>query len=260
MKCRLCDRPTPVGNGKLCLDCTKALHRARGATARKLASSQTEPVTASAIDLPLAAVPAAREAHPWKHLAVWATISVAVIAIVYFGQRELTSSPGTRDAIVDRSPLSSAAPPTVEAAAFVSRVEEPSWTALGNAIDTPGSTAAPRPAAAEPVKSPVPAAVAGPKAGSKSKNTIQDSKTPSNAAAFVGETPAQPEEAPQQLARASVPPPQPADGPQVLASAMEKCGKEGLLSKFICEQKTYMQYCEDKWDKDPRCMRKTASN
>ena len=39
MKCRLCDRPTTPGTGKLCLDCTKALHRARAgsAAARKQA-------------------------------------------------------------------------------------------------------------------------------------------------------------------------------------------------------------------------------
>jgi len=58
-------------------------------------------------------------------------------------------------------------------------------------------------------------------------------------------------------AKVAVPAP-PVDGAQVLASAMQKCGSESLLSKFICEQKTYMAYCEDKWDKDPRCMRKTA--
>ena len=33
MKCRLCDRPTTPGTGKLCLDCTKALHRARAGSA-----------------------------------------------------------------------------------------------------------------------------------------------------------------------------------------------------------------------------------
>jgi hypothetical protein len=53
-------------------------------------------------------------------------------------------------------------------------------------------------------------------------------------------------------------PTQPEDGAQVLASAMQKCGSEGGFSKFICEQKTLLRYCEDKWDKDPKCMRKTA--
>jgi len=52
----------------------------------------------------------------------------------------------------------------------------------------------------------------------------------------------------------------PSDGAQVLASALEKCGKETFLSRFVCEQKMYMQYCEDKWEKDPRCMRKTGNN
>ena len=34
MKCRLCDRPTTVGTGKLCFDCTKSLHRARARSAK----------------------------------------------------------------------------------------------------------------------------------------------------------------------------------------------------------------------------------
>jgi len=51
-------------------------------------------------------------------------------------------------------------------------------------------------------------------------------------------------------------PAQPVDGAQMLAAAMQKCGSEGLFSKFICEQKAFLQYCEEKWDKDPKCMRK----
>ena len=67
MKCRLCDRPTAAGSGKLCFDCTKALHRARGASQRKLASSPTERVeTAGAIDLPLAVAPPSAAASSAK--------------------------------------------------------------------------------------------------------------------------------------------------------------------------------------------------
>ena len=35
----------------------------------------------------------------------------------------------------------------------------------------------------------------------------------------------------------------------------------GLLhrgTEKLIEQKTYLQYCEDKWDKDPKCMRKVG--
>jgi hypothetical protein len=75
-----------------------------------------------------------------------------------------------------------------------------------------------------------------------------------------GEPPSNPESA-QLMARASAPPSvSPTDSGQSYASAIEKCGAEGLLSRFICEQKMYLQYCEDKWDKDPRCMRRTGGN
>ncbi len=55
MKCRLCDRPTAAGTGKLCLDCTKALHaRARRSAAmRKPPTSPPDQVEAvAAIDAP----------------------------------------------------------------------------------------------------------------------------------------------------------------------------------------------------------------
>jgi hypothetical protein len=93
----------------------------------------------------------------------------------------------------------------------------------------------------------------------ETKSANQDAKaSPPPASASEAVAPPEPEP-PQQLARANIAP-APADSAQVLAGAMEKCGKEGLLSKFICEQKTYLAYCEDKWDKDPRCMRNAANS
>jgi hypothetical protein len=63
------------------------------------------------------------------------------------------------------------------------------------------------------------------------------------------------------LARASVPPAAAAtDGEQAFANGKAECGNEAFLSRFICEQKAYMQYCEGKWDKDPHCMRRSGSS
>ena len=260
MKCRLCDRPTAAGSGKLCFDCTKALHRARGATQRKLALSQTDRVErAAAIDLPLAAAPPKAAASSAKRRAAWAAIGLVAIAIVWFGQRELAGSTTPEPKIVDRFPSASAQPPASEPAQSAPRIEEPSWTALGNAAgDGNGSDGSK--AVADPAKPQLSAAAAGARTGTKkTKSANQDVKaSPPPASASEAVAPPAPEP-PQQLARANIAP-APADSAQVLAGAMEKCGKEGLLSKFICEQKTYLAYCEDKWDKDPRCMRNAANS
>jgi len=260
MKCRLCDRPTAAGSGKLCFDCTKALHRARGASQRKLASSPTERVeTAGAIDLPLAVAPPSAAASSAKRRATWAAIGVAAIALAWFGEREFAGPNGAEPKIVDRLPSASAQPPASEPAPAKTPIEEPSWTALGNAADDANGPAGSKdPAnAAKPQMS---AAVLGARTGTKkAKSANQDTK-PSPPSASVGEAvaPLEPEP-PQQLARANIAP-GPADGTQVLAGAMEKCGKESLVAKFLCEQKTYLAYCEDKWDRDPRCMRNTANS
>lgn len=258
MKCRLCDRATAPGGGKLCFDCTKALNRARGATLRKLASAQTERTgTSAAINLPLTVDRPAPPASPAGRRAAWAAIGLVAVAIAYFAQSELTG-PGNADAtVVDRLPSAAAPPPVVEASALVPYIEEPSWTAAENASNGPGGAAV---AKVEANAAKPQASAAGTRKGAKPKNANQDAAVSPPVASVIETTATPVPEPAQQLARASVPPPQPVDGGQVLAGAMEKCGKENLLTKFICEQKTYFEYCEDKWDKDPRCLRKSANN
>ena len=259
MKCRLCDRPTATGAGKLCPDCAKALQRARGATLRKLATLEPEgAVSAAAVDSPPAVALGIVAAPPSRRPAVWVAISLAAIAILYAGQRELVRHRSANPQLVESAPAASTERSADEAPAVASRVEEPSWTTVGNpypvAANGRPENDAPKPAASAT------AAKAGAR-GASSRNASQDSKIASPAVAF-GDTPiAMPEqEPPPQPAKVSIAPPQPADGAQVLASAMERCGNESLLSKFVCEQKTYLAYCEDKWDNDPRCQRRTASS
>ena len=262
MKCRLCDRPTAAGTGKLCRDCAKALHRARGAALGKLApgadvSAQTTRATPITLTVtpPEAAAPRSNRALLWV-----ATAGLLAIALVYFVQQELAGSSGPEAPGAGRSPTALTERVSVEPSPVASRVEEPSWTTVGDAAKAPANGDP----AASPAAGTAKAAVSagGKTAARQPKGGTQEAKSmPSQLPAEYDAAAAKPADADaqQQLAGAKVAvPAPPVDGAQVLASAMQKCGSESLLSKFICEQKTYMAYCEDKWDKDPRCMRKTA--
>jgi len=273
MKCRLCDRPTTPGTGKLCLDCTKALHRARASSpaARKL--SMSPPVQAKAMATmgpPLTLATTSVLAPGWRRYSVWAAAGLVAIGIVYFTQ----SGPDhrrARDAVVaDHAPASAVERSHVDAPAVSTPLEAPSSTAQAVGTEFPGATPAPQTKAELNVAktSPSPGgAKTPPRAGTRSTNANRDPSSSSAAHAFAIDTatsksnaPSQPE-TPQLPARASVPPSaSPTEGAQTFASVLEKCGKEAFLSRFICEQKMYMQYCKDKWEKDPRCVRKTASN
>lgn len=265
MKCRLCDRPTAAGSGKLCADCAKALQRARGAALRKLEPA-TIPAGAASAAAPITLTgtppetPSTRSARPM----VWVGIGIAVIVAVYIAQREL-SPPG-----VAEPPGSVRTLPTltergsVEPSPVATRVEEPSWTTVGDVAAAAAKPAGEPNLGQVPATTPkAPVAASGAKTGTKiAKGASRDSKSmpPPPLSEYGGSAPSPSEaEAQAQLAGAKVAAPAPpVDGAEVLASAMQKCGNEGLFSKFICEQKAFLQYCEDKWDKDPKCMRKVG--
>jgi hypothetical protein len=260
MKCRLCDRPTAAGSSKLCADCAKALQRARGAALRKLEPATTLadggfPAAPIALGIAPPERPPARSVKPM----VWVGIGLAGIVAVTIAWHE-PSAPGGPEAKVSSRTL-----PTltergnVEPSPVVTRVEEPSWTAVR---DTTAAGPDPRQASTTATTPKAPAPSGGAKPGAKAaKGAGQDSKSmPSPLPAEYGGAP-NPSEAQSeaQLANGRVAAPvPPVDGAQALASAMQKCGGEGLFSKFICEQKAFLQYCEDKWDKDPKCMRKVG--
>ena len=266
MKCRLCDRPTAAGSGKLCADCAKALQRARGAAQRNVEPATTTAGAARA-GAPITLTIAPPETPPTRNSRplAWVGIGLAAIVAVYIAQREL-SAPGTAEAPVSGRPL-----PTltergnVEPSPVVTRVQEPSWTAVGEAAKPAAAAAAPdgaqAAATATAPKAPVPSA--GAKTTPKvAKGASRDSNAmPLPLPAEFGRGAPSPSEAESeaQLAggRVAAPAP-PVDGAQVLASAMQRCGNEGLFSRFICEQKAFLQYCEGKWDLDPKCMRKVG--
>ena len=270
MKCRLCERPTTPGTGKLCLDCTKALHRARAGTpsVRKPPTSPTAQAEGMAITgRPLTVTPTSVLAPGWRRYPAWAAAGLVAIGIVYAAQ----SGPDPRRAldavVVDAAPASSAERSQVDATAVSAPSETASSTAQAVAAEIPGT--APRTKAElNGAKAPSPpGAKTTPRAGTASTNANRDSSTSStvyavanDAATSKSKAQSEPETS-HRLAQAKVSQTgSPTDGAQALASGVEQCGKEGVLTRFICEQKMYMQYCEDKWDKDPRCMRKTANN
>ena len=271
MKCRLCDRPTTPGTGKLCLDCTKALHRARAGSAavrkQPAASPPFEPEAMATTSLPLTISPASLLAPGWRRHRAWAAAGLVAIGTVYFYQSEPEPRRAVDAVVVDRAPASSTRS-QIDLSVVSTPSEAPSSTAQAVAAETPATSPEPQ-AKAEINGAKASPSAAGTKTTSRTAtaNANKDARgssgayAPANDAA-TGKSPAPTEPETSQLsAQGSVSPTSsPTDGAQVLASAMEKCGKETFLSRFVCEQKMYMQYCEDKWDKDPRCMRKTGSN
>jgi hypothetical protein len=191
---------------------------------------------------------------------LWIGIGLSAVVAVYVAQRELAANRGAEPPASARSLPALTERGTVEPSPVITRVEEPSWTTVGDMPAAAGKPAAGSDPAQAPSGTSSPK-LAGAKTGAKvAKGASQDSKSMSLPlpAEYDGSAakPAEPDSQPQ-LAGSRVASPSPAvDGGQLLASAMQKCGNEGLFSKFICEEKAFLQYCEDKWDKDPKCMRK----
>jgi hypothetical protein len=255
MKCRLCDRPT-VGTGKLCVDCTTTLRRARARSAAQrpppaAPSDQVEAVTTTSA--PSSLRPMAVLAPGRRRYIAWAAIGLMAIGTAYLGQRE-SARPAAREPVaVDRAPASLPESSRVDAS-----------TVGAQAVSTPSDA----PLAPAPSAQASAAAKEDARGATPLTNGNRGSKPSPPRSTLANETPAntkngrppEPESA-QLLARASASPSVlPADSGQSYASMLEKCGNEGLLSRFICEQKMYIRYCEDKWDTDPRCMRRTGSN
>jgi hypothetical protein len=38
-----------------------------------------------------------------------------------------------------------------------------------------------------------------------------------------------------------------------MSEARERCAKENLISRIVCEQKVLFQYCNGNWGKVPQC-------
>ena len=254
MQCRLCDRHTE-GAVKLCADCTKALMRARAASAalHKLPKSLANRVETTAD------TQARLPATAWRRIA-WAAAGLAAIGTFYVGMPEPDRRHASAALVASRSSTPLAEEPRGDAASIGTILEQPTSTselkvAKTSASDVPAM-------ASSTVKS-------GTRANTTLTNANRDSRpssaanTPANDRAMnKSKTPARSEsESSQLLARAGdAPAASPPDVGQLPASAPEKCGNENPLARFICEQKAYLQYCEGRWGNDPRCLRRTGSN
>ena len=105
MKCRLCDRPTTAGSGKLCLECTKALHRARARTGTPRRALGAPPTTGEASVTTYAApnpAPKVILAAPWQRWAAWSAAGLLAIGIVFLAQPGRQSVPEAHG--VDHAP------------------------------------------------------------------------------------------------------------------------------------------------------------
>ena len=258
MKCRICDRPT-AGTVKLCADCTKALMRARGASAALYKDKASKP-HAVRIE-PAGSHTAVAPPPAWRRLA-WAAAGLAAIVAFYVSQVEPNRRPASVGAVADSSSM-----PFVERLhRHVSPMAVPASesSATGDVAGAPA--AAPTTSEFAAATTSLPNAATVTPAGAKAPPRTGTTSTPVSApaidrAANKSKAPPADREASQLLARteggqtASS-----ADVDQVPANASDKCGSEGPLARFVCEQKLYLQYCENKWDKDPRCMRRTGSN
>lgn len=259
MKCRLCDRPTTPGTGKLCFDCTKSLHRARArsATVRRASAPPVHGAGMAAAGGALAIGPTSIAVPGWRRLGTWAAACLAAIGIVY-GFLQLES--------VRRWTLYE---PDVDVQVVSPNRKAPASRVQAHPAETPNTSPAAQPRA-ELNAANGSAHSAGGRTGLRSQgasagatrdpNTSSGAYPPANSASGRLSAHAEPEGTQQvpraNLAQAALA----ADGAQTLASMSEQCGKEAFLSRFICEQKMHMQYCADKWEKDPRCMRRTGSN
>ena len=256
MKCRLCDRPT-AGTGKLCADCTTSMRRARARSAAQrpppeAPSDQVEAMTTTSAASSLRPITVLAPGRR-RHIA-WAAIGLIAFGTAYLGQREFARPPASEPVAVDRAPASMAELPRVDASTVGAQpVSMPSDT-----VSTPAPSAQASAAVKSVARGGTPAT--NENRGAKSSpppSTLANEKPAKKA---DGEPPSEPDSA-QLMARASASPSaSPTDSGPSYASAIEKCGTDGLLTRFVCEQKVYMQYCEDKWDKDPRCMRRTGNN
>lgn len=268
MKCRLCDRPTTAGSGKLCLECTKALHRARARTGTPRRALGAPPTTGEASVTTYAApnpAPKVILAAPWQRRVAWSAAGLLAIGIVFLAQPGRQSVPEAHGVDHAPTPLAPRAAGETPAAPSVGLTT----TAALKASDAPAASPTQEPNAAVGGAKASPSA-AGAKTSARTRttpaNASRNSRTPAPANPIANDTTANPSKAPPesettQLARASVPTSASAtDGEQALATGRAECGSEAFLSRFICEQKAYMRYCEDKWDQDPHCMRTTGSS
>jgi hypothetical protein len=254
MKCRLCGRP-PAGRSDLCLDCSRALTRAREGSAALRELPKPKAGGRRALDKitlgsPVTAMPAAASRH--RQYVGLGLLAVLAIALIIVAARGLSPQRGDDGAGASRALRAAAAQELRDAA----EQEEEAEATYAKPTDTPKLLPAPPvPARAQPSArtARTPAIARTGSASNTARNRTSDDTPAGSAAPVVGSS----GEDSMRLARAS--PPQVAtsvDEGRSLLALLEKCSQERFLAGVICEQKVRLKYCEGKWGQDPQCTAK----
>jgi hypothetical protein len=109
MKCRLCDRPTTPGTGKLCLDCTKpstARGQVRPRTQAAGVAARLQEAMAT-MGVPPTLTPPSVVVPRWRRRGALAAAGVVAIGILYFSQSDPEPRRALDSVVVERAPASS---------------------------------------------------------------------------------------------------------------------------------------------------------
>jgi len=241
MNCTICGRSTLPGT-KLCVQCRKALKRARQVTV-----SQLEPLSRRAprpakiaandggdLEARNVGTQQRRRSSPRMGLpASLVALGVVVVTTGYFVSH-------LRGAVGDEPPARTASPSTGFAPAYVPLPVMPlprHNAATGNdAVSAPTTAkpAVPRSAKTAPVRPRDPTVMSEPAIARFAAATQADAIAP------VPPPPAQPE-------------PVVPDRWQLLSDAIARCASEGPLGELICIQRARWQHCDGYWGKVTQC-------
>jgi hypothetical protein len=243
-KCRLCGQP-PAGPGGLCMDCSRALARARHDPSAMRVGSPAGALRRQSVARIVLAAPIDPEPKPAPKrvgAALWATIGVVAVVVVLAATAYLSPTHPV-DLKASERPARVATPLLEPVTKGEPAEEEP--TTLPQDAAVPPSL--PRVSMRAQPPRPVRSAAGG--------RGVTDPKPTSNATGVNAAAEAMPQPAPpmQQARVNAVSGPVSAGDGQSLATMLEKCSDENFLAGVICEQKVRLRYCEGKWGKVPQC-------
>ncbi len=259
-KCRLCGQ-SPTGREGLCVDCSRALLRAREGSAALRNTPAADSRKARAIDRIVLTSPTVSEALRMPdggRLVLWAVIAVAAIALVLVGTAGL-SPPRTAESKGSVRAAHPPVPPLIEPGSENPATEDETLVAPGHpkgALETE-SLMPKEPTRAQTTRA---ARSANSLAGARSSTGNAKSGAENSGAQGSAVTGADTEPPMQQARSSAAPTPSSGDDGQGLASALEKCSEEKFLAGVICEQKARLRFCEGKWGKVPQCTAKPRAD
>jgi hypothetical protein len=246
MRCTICGRTTLPG-AKLCLQCKKALKRARQETVSELEPLRRRAPTPSGAregdrggpEIRPLRVRLGGRGSPSRlgFPASLVALGVVVVTTGYFVSH-LRGAGGALEAPANESAPSQQ---TLTGGAYVPLPVMP----LPTREPTPAADALP-----VPLHDTVPPATAKPAGARTAKAVPARSDLPPATEPSIAAT--QPDPAPPPQPEAAPAPAAP-DRWQLLSEAVARCAGEGVLAGVICEQRARWQYCDGYWGKVAQC-------